>query len=138
MKTYDPKAVQVIVGGVPISGYADGSFIRVGRRNVAWELVTGADGESARAKSNDKSGFIEIELMQTAASNQHLSNISLADELSNAGVVPIMVKDGSGYSLHVAEQSFIEKNPDAAYAKTNQTRVWRFLCENLQDFHGGN
>jgi hypothetical protein len=138
VKTYDPKQVQVIVGGVVISGFADGSFIRVGRRSVAWELVTGADGESARAKSNDKSGFIEIELMQTAASNQHMSNLSLADELSNAGVVPIMIKDGSGFSLHLSEQSFIEKNPDAAYTKTNQTRVWRFLCENLQDYHGGN
>jgi hypothetical protein len=138
MKTYDPKQVQVVVGGVPIQGYADGTFIRVGRRNVAWEMVTGADGESARAKSNDNSGFIEIELMQTSSSNQHLSNIANADELSNAGVVPIMVKDNSGFSLHVSEQSFIEKKPDAAYAKTNQTRVWRFLCENLQDFHGGN
>ncbi len=138
MKTYDPKQVLVVVGGVPISGYADGSFVRVGRRNPQWELVKGADGEGARSKSNDDSGFIEIELMQTSASNQHLSNISLADETSNAGVVPVMVKDGSGFSLHMAEQSFIEKNPDGAYAKTNQTRVWRFLCDKLQDYHGGN
>lgn len=138
MKTYDPAQVQVIVGGIPISGFADGTFIRVGRRAAAWDLTVGTDGEGTRAKSNDRSGFVEIELMQSSASNITLSDLSLADELSNAGVVPIMIKDGSGSSLHTAEQAFIEKNPDGEYAKTATTRVWRFITDNLIDYHGGN
>src|SRR5690554_1526750 len=100
MKTYDPKQVQLIVGGVPLSGFADGTFVRVGRRNVAWDLVAGADGEGTRTKSNDKTGFFEFELMQSSQSNQYLSNLALSDELNNAGVVPVLVKDGSGASLH--------------------------------------
>lgn len=138
MKTYNPGEVQVIVGGVPLSGFADGTMVRVGRNNAAYEMAMGVDGEGTRAKSNDKSGFFEFELMQSSESNQHLSNLELADELSNGGLVPIMVKDGSGFSLHTAEQAFIEKSPDAEYAKTAGPRVWRFITDNLINYHGGN
>lgn len=138
MKTYDPKLVQVIVNGAVISGFAENTVVRVGRRAEGWALTVGVDGEGTRAKSNDKSGFIEIELMQSSESNALLSDLAIADELENAGLVAVMVKDGSGKSLHLAEQAFIEKMPDAEYAKTATGRVWRLVTDNLQHFNGGN
>lgn len=138
MKTYDPKQVQIIVGGVPITGFADGTFVRVGHRNVAWELSVGADGEGVRTKSNDESGFIEITLQQSSKSNQYLSDLYNADRLSNAGLVSGLVKDGSGSSLHAAEQMFIENDAEAEYSKTASPRVWMFLTDKLINFHGGN
>lgn len=138
MKQYDPKQVSIIVGGVPLSGFADGTFIRVGRRSPAWDLVVGTDGEGTRAKSNDKSGYFEFDLMQSSVSNQTLSALSLTDELTNTGVVPVLVKDGSGASLHTAEQAFVEKNPDSEYARVAGPRTWRLLTDNLIDFLGGN
>lgn len=139
MKTYDPKQVQVIVGGIPLRGYADGSFIRVAPRNAAWVLDVGADGEAARAKSNDYSGSIEVELMQSSESNIHLSNVLLVDKTNNAGVVPITIRDTSGRSLHFSEQCFLEQAPESAYSKSNETRVWRFLCADMDiNFVGGN
>jgi hypothetical protein len=138
MFTLDPKAVQIIVGGAIISGFADGSFVRIGRRNNAYELVVGADGEGTRTKSNDRSGFFEIELMQTSESNSYLTSLAIADELNNAGAVPVLVKDAQGFSIHAAETAFIEKTPDADYAKTATTRVWRLVTENLQHINAGN
>jgi hypothetical protein len=138
MKTYDPKLNTLIVGGFPITGFADGSFIRVRRNNDMWSLTVGADGEGTRTKSNDKSGQIEIELSQSSLSNQFLSNLALADELENAGVVPVLMKDGSGASIHAAEQMYVKKVPDAEYGKEATTRVWILETDNLQSYIGGN
>lgn len=138
MKTYDPKKILVIVGGVPLSGFADGSFVRVARNNDMWTMSTGADGEGTRSKSNDRSGTIEVTLKQTSRSNQYLSNLALADELDNAGVVPGMVKDGMGATLHLAEQLWVKKRPDSEYAKEAGDRVWVLETDVLTMSEAGN
>lgn len=138
MKTYDPKLVVVIVGGVQITGFADGTFVTVRRNSDAWSLQMGVDGEGTRSKSNDKSGQIEIQLMQSSQSNVYLSNLALADELNNAGLVPAMVKDNGGSSLAVAEQAYIKKTPDGENAREAGPRTWVIETDNLQHFVGGN
>ena len=51
--TYDPKAVILTVGGIPISGYSEGTFIDVTRNEPTWNLVVGADGLVTRGKTNN-------------------------------------------------------------------------------------
>ena len=138
MKTYDPKQIVVVVGGKQITGYADGTFVTVRRNADMWSLQMGADGEGARSKSNDKSGQIEIQLLQTSPDNAYLASLQTADELENAGLVPTMVKDNLGNSLHMAEQSYIKRGPDAEYGKETTARVWVIETDNLQHFVGGN
>ena len=138
MKTYDPKQVQIIVGAHIVSGFAEDTLVTVNRTNDAFTLTMGADGEGTRAKSNDKSGTIQIELMQSSESNAYLSSLMIADEVSNSGLVPVLVKDTSGSSLHSAEQAYIQKQPDSAYGKTAQSRVWILVTDNLNTFIGGN
>ena len=53
VRTYDPKAVAVLIGGVPIGGFADGTFISVERDNDTFQKVSGSDGIVSRAKSNE-------------------------------------------------------------------------------------
>ena len=61
VKNYDPAQVDVIVAGILIEGYAAGTFVTVSRNSDTWKLKKGADGEGARAKSNDKSGLVVVE-----------------------------------------------------------------------------
>jgi hypothetical protein len=138
VKTYDPKQVTVIVGTRPISGFADGTFITVARNSDMWSLVVGADGEATRAKSNDKSGRITITLTQSAESNQYLSELALADELSNGGLVPILIRDASGKTIHACASAWIVKRPESAFAKEAGTREWVFETDTLEMFEGGN
>lgn len=138
MKTYDPKGIICIVGGQQITGYADGTFLTVRRNADAWSLQMGADGEGARSKSNDKSGQYEFVLQQTSQSNAYLSSLAIADELNNGGLVPCLVKDLNGNSLHGSEQVYIKKMPDAGYGKEADSRSWILETDNLQHFVGGN
>lgn len=138
LRTYDPKKVIVTVGGVPISGFADGTFVGVERDNDAWAKVSGADGVVSRAKSNDLTGTITLTLQQTSPSNDVLSGFAIADELTNAGVVPVSVTDLGGRTLIVSAFSWIMKRANAEFSKEISNREWAIACAELKMFLGGN
>ena len=137
MRTFDPKEVSIIFGEFLIRGFSD-SQITVARDNPAYEMVIGADGEATRVKSNDRSGTITITLQQSSPSNDDLSTIALSDELSNTGVRPFFMKDNLGTTIYSAASAFIEKIPDAGFAKTATDRVWVLKTDNLVAFLGSN
>lgn len=136
IRTYDPKGVLVIVNGIPLYGFADGTFIRVERDDDMFTKVVGADGMTSRAKSNNKGGKITITLKQTSPSNDVLSGIALADEMTNAGVVPIMIKEMSkpvpSQSLAVSGFGWVQKQPVMEYGKEITNREWIFDCADLE------
>jgi len=138
VKTYDPAQVNIIFAGIPIEGYADGTFITVARDNPSWNSVVGSDGEGARAKSNDKSGTITITLMQSSIANDALSALSIVDEQSNDGIGPFLIKDLSGRTLCAAETAWIEKPADAEFAREISNREWVIKTDALDMFSGGN
>ena len=137
LKTYDPNQVQVIVGGFPMSGFADGTFVTVEKNEDAWALQMGTDGEGTRSKSNNESGRVIITLMQSSESNDILNGFAESDRLSNSGLVPVMVKDSLGSALHAAEQAWIVKKPASEYAREAGPREWILETDNLQDNPGG-
>lgn len=138
MKTFDPKQHQLIVGTNIISGFAKDTFIKVARAEDAFVMDVGVDGEGTRSKSNNKMGTFEITLMQSSASNDVLSALALSDELSNGGLVPVMLRDASGRSLYAAEQAYIKKIPDSERARVVGSHVWVLETDSLNMFHGGN
>jgi hypothetical protein len=135
--TYDPKDLVLTVGGVAISGYADGEFVSVERTNDAFSMVSGADGDVSRAKSNDKTGAITITLAQTSLSNDVLAGFARLDEESNDGVVPVIAKDLNGTSVFFSGSAWVRKVPASAFAKEIQTREWVLDCADLEIHVGG-
>jgi hypothetical protein len=136
--TYDPKQVAMIVGGQIMSGFSDGTFITVTRNEQAFNLKVGVDGEGTRAKSNNKSGKFEIELMQSSSSNDVLSGYAAADELSSTGAVPVYLKDNSGRTICTALTAWVQKYPDQPFAKEVSTRKWILETDDVEIFVGGN
>jgi len=137
LRTYDPKDIIVTIGGVPMSGFADGTFVNVERDNDMFTKVSGADGEISRAKSNDKGGVLTLTLSQTSMSNDVLSGIAVADELTNSGVVPIFVKDINSLSTFVSAFGWVKKQPAAEYGKVINNREWVVDLADLEVFIGG-
>lgn len=136
VQTYDPKDIQVIVGGNVIGGFGE-ELVRVEREANAYDDEAGAQGEVVRYATNDKRGTITLILQQTSQSNLYLSTLAKADEYSGTGVVPVVVKDTRGNDLHLAPQAWIQKVPQAVYRKGVEMREWVIRTANLQSVLGG-
>ncbi len=138
VKTYDPASVDIIFAGIPFEGFADGTFVTVARDNPSFTSIVGSDGEGARAKSNDRSGTITCTLMQTSATNDALSDVMAADELTGDGVGSLLVKDGSGRTICEAETAWLEKPADAEFGREISNREWVIKTDLLRITVGGN
>jgi len=136
--TFDPKQFSMIFSGKIISGFADGTFITVERNEQMFNLKIGVDGEGTRVKSNNKSGKISIILMQSSQSNDDLSAIAAADELTNSGTGEALVKDPSGRTVCAAQTAWLQKYPNAEFSKEAMTRTWVLETDSLEMFIGGN
>lgn len=136
-KTLDPKKVLVIVGGVPMSGFADGTFITVSRDEDSFTKRVGSDGEVARIKNANTTGSIVMTLLQSSASNDVLSGFLVADELSGAGVVPVLIKDLTGLTTIVTATAWVRKPADATFSKEVETREWTLDTGSMDIFTGG-
>lgn len=122
--TYDPKKVILTVGGTPISGYTDGTFLQVTPNSPTFTRSVGADGEVVRSKSNDNTHTITITLQQSSISNDYLSILADADKKTNRGMVPVNIKDANGTSQAFWPQCWVESDPDWNYDKEHQERSW--------------
>lgn len=136
--SYNPKDVSVIFGGVPIDGFADGTFINVEFDEDAYTKVTGADRLTSRAATNNYAGNATITLQQTSASNDYLAAIWNADRRTGGGVVPLLIKDASGRTVIVAKNAWIRRAPAAGFSKQIENREWIIDTDELEWFGGGN
>ncbi len=138
VRSYDPGMVILTVGGTPINGFADGTFINVARSEDSFTKVSGADGIVSRARSRDKSGEITVTLAQTSPSNDVLTALNALDERTGQGVVPVQCKDLSGRSTHFSAFAWVRKPADAEYSKGITDREWILDCADLDTGVAGN
>jgi hypothetical protein len=134
--SFDPKKLSIIVGPYIMKGFSE-SMVTITKTSDAFTMVVGADGEATRVKSNDGSATITLTLQQGSPSNDELSLIATADQLSNVGVFPLSIKDNLGTTLAAAATCFISKMPDVTFGKTQNDRSWTIMTDNLIMFVGG-
>ena len=135
---YDPALVILIVGGSPMSGYADGTFLEVAFDEQQWNKVTGADGLTQRSKTNNFAGSITLTLLNSAASNDVLSALWAQDRNSSTGAVPVLMKDLSGRTLWQAQHGWVQQMPNQGFSKNAENREWVIDCDALSGAMGGN
>lgn len=138
VRTYDPKQIIVTVGGVPISGYTEGTFVTISRDEDTWTKNVGADGLVSRVKTNNFTGSVVITLKQTSPSNDYLSGLIAVDEVTNIGVVPVLIKDLSGNSTYFSATGWVKKYSDSTFAKEIGDREWTIDLSTLDLFVGSN
>jgi hypothetical protein len=137
-KDYDPKAVTLNFGGHIAGGFAKGTFITVDRANDTWTQKVGASGESARSKSNDKSGTIEVVLMQTSLTNDYLSAQHALDEgPASSGKFPVGLVDRNGTTIIGGVEGWVQKPPSTEYSDELSDRTWTIAIGELLMYVGG-
>lgn len=138
VRTYDPKSVIITIGGVPMSGFSDTTFVEIAREEATWTKVVGADGYVTRGKTNNFSGTITLTLKQSSPSNDILSALLAADEVSNSGIVPILIKDLSGNSTYFSAQGWVQQYPSSTFGKEINDREWIIALADIDLFVGSN
>jgi len=138
VRTFDPAQVVILLGGAPMSGYADGTFITIERETDTFQKESGADGVISRIKMNDKSTLVTLTLSQTSPSNNALSILHNTDELTGLGVVPLVIKDLSGTSTYFSGNAWIKKPASFVGGKEFNDREWTIDCAETEFFTGGN
>lgn len=135
--SYDPKLVAVIVGGVPIQGFADGDMISVEFQEDSWEHLAGADGEEMRVRKNDARAEMTITLLQSSESNTWLAGLQLADEATGKAAFPVLFKDNNGATLMAAESAWVKKTPGITRGKSASNVEWVLSLSQARAFVGG-
>lgn len=138
VKTYDPKMIVITFGTIPISGYAEGTFVRVNRSGDAFAKSKGAGGDVERINRNQGDFEVSVTLQQTAGTNAELSAALAADMATNAGVFPLTIKDLLGQTLFYAPQAWIRKDPEWEDGDELNAREWTFDTGISSNLLGGN
>lgn len=138
LRTLDPASFILILDGVQIDGYADDSQVKIGRNSPNYKLKVGLTGALARFKLNDKSGFVEISLLQTSDANDYLMGKSANDEAFGTGTFPISGDDKLGTTEFDAINCFLDKPADIDRGNEIKTVVWRVIVPKLDLTNGGN
>jgi len=134
---YRPNDVRIVVGATPITGFASGTFITARRNKPTWKTIKDCDGPGIRIRTNDYSATISLKLRQGSPSNDFLSSLILADEISGELAVPMTVQHIPGRSIYVSSFTSIEGPPPMAFGTDENDVPWTFLSDNWQPFTGG-
>ena len=131
---YSPKDVVCSWNGIAIEGFAPDSFLRLQRTSPLITPVVGAGGQVALTRNADKTGTIEIELMQTSLSNQILSAIQAKQddmELEEDISSNFVIYDPSGSVMATGINAWLQELPQVELGRDQNSKTWIFGCERL-------
>ena len=139
LHTYNPDRIVVVFGGADIHGFSDGTFVEIQQLSDGISSKSGADGEIARAISQDNRHQVTITLLQTSGSNDVLSGYYEADRLTCGGtLLPILIQDLCGRTLFSAAEAWVVKKPNTVYSNEVSDRQWVIQTGKPLYFIGGN
>jgi hypothetical protein len=129
LKTYDPARVNLVLAGQPINGFAPGTFITITPVSQVVKSDKGVDNEPCRWFLGDPFSQLVFQLMQTASSNNGLSNLLNLDRVTGASYWPVLLEDRSNprdsQPLRVlSAQGWLEEQPAIVRGDTVQSVKW--------------
>lgn len=145
---YSFKNVTCAFGPIIMDGYQAGEGISVSQNADAYSLEMGIDGKGTRSQILNRSARITVNLSQSSATNDLLSEVHLAGvtgqdsngvEIGSGGdVAPFLINDRGGRTKLAAAESWIARAPDLTLDQPSTVRAWLFDVPFLDVFHGGN
>lgn len=128
MRTYDPKKSSLIIAGLVVSGYAEGSSIKVKWNNPElFKRHIGGHGEVTRTKRVDTSGTIELSLMQLSPTHAQLHLLRKLE-----GTFPVLHQYNGELNFNAAAAAaWIEKMPDEEFGTEVSKRDWIIGIEDM-------
>lgn len=136
---YIPAEVSVLVAGIlPLEGFVEGTFINITKDINPYTTVRTPDGTTARKYNRSFSYTVTISLYSGSKYNDLLTKLMQADELTQKGKFPLLIKDNSGTSLFFGSTCWIESPPELTFSDSFDERVWTLRCMGSTVNFGGN
>lgn len=127
VRTYAPDKILMLVNAVPMTGFAEDSFISIAPNADMSTIQVGADGEVARSLGTNRTCTVTLSLQQTSPSNDVLSALIDVDAVTGGVLFPVTVQDLLGRSIFVASQGWISRRPTIAFGREAGNREWTIL-----------
>lgn len=121
---YSPDSVNCLAFGIPLDGFADGTFITIGKDKVPYGSTETADGQVARLYTNSQTYTISLTFHRGSTSNDILTKLWQLDEISQVGKFSLFIKDLSGTDLFFSTNTWIEGVPNIVQSTNFDTRTW--------------
>lgn len=137
VNTYETDKVQLVIAGLPITGFGKDTFIEVEREEDSYTTYVGSLGDVCRTKNLNRTGKLTITLMMDAPVNSALALLANIDEATATGVGPFWLKDMSGTMHAEGAECWVMKRPKIERAKESGTVQWVFFVAELILFEGG-
>lgn len=147
LASYIPTEVSVVISqastGISerLVMFMEDTFVAVEHTADSWTTYNGVDSDKAgstRVHNSSKAGTITVSLQQTSPSNDVLQAIFDRDNTQYDGVFSIIVKDGSGRSIHHAKEAYIGKRPTQTFGSGMNGIEWVIMSGDLAKSIGGN
>jgi len=136
-KTFDMTKVICTVGGLPVSGWADGDALMVEYDEDSWTEYIGDDGEVTRSYQARQHGTITIRLGPLATFNKVLAQFKRLDDTTGAATVPISIIDMLGGDRFFAPSAWCKKDPGRTFGRDITEKEWIFFAPRIEAVHGG-
>lgn len=119
--SYDPKEVSLILSGLTVTGYYDGTFITCAKMDKEiYKKHVGAHGEVGRTKNNNNAGTITVVLKKTSPFNKTLDLLK-----RSLSAFPVMCKNNSdSQHLAIGTSAWVETDPDIEHADEESSVEW--------------
>ena len=116
--TYDPKKVNVIVGGRVITGFASDGVVTLAKSEDSVTPSVGAKGDVAYSENANESGTVSLTLMSTSSSLSYLRDLEAKRRAVNVSITD--ANDDTAFTMN-EDNCRITKIPDVARQKEQAT-----------------
>ena len=116
--TYDPKKVNVIVGGRVITGFASDGVVTLAKSEDSVTPSVGAKGDVDYSENANESGTVSLTLMSTSSSLSYLRDLEAKRRAVNVSITD--ANDDTAFTMN-EDNCRITKMPDVARQKEQAT-----------------
>lgn len=142
MKAWNINDMAISLNAIPLDGggYAEDEVMTLEWAEDQFIPYVGADGEVARATTNNGMALVTLKYAQTAGANDRLTALHFADLAApnGAGAGMYMARDKQGRLIVQAQRAWVTGLPPLTLGKTIQVFEWKIqLADARASFIGG-
>jgi hypothetical protein len=129
---YSPDKIKMAFAGIPVLGYAKGSFVKVGRNEDAFSAAVGSNGDVVRVQNLNHTGLVVLTLMQSSPTNALFAQLAKDDERLGTKFGDFLLKDLLGTTLAHGAESWIVKQADIERSDEHSNVEWHIYVADLE------